>query len=131
MPALAPITVDDRQSTPVAHTFVPFGEDKNGVVSLIESNGVPIGDNKLTVSLSKGPSKQKVTVRLSLPVVVDETINGVASPKVVRTAYADLNLSFDSTSSSAERKDLIGLMSNLLAGNTSIDGVAVDLEKLY
>lgn len=133
MPAFTTITVNDREDTPVAHTFDPRNE-ANGVYFLKESDGTPIGDNVISVSTRQSGNKYKSRVRLTMPVVVDETINGVVVPKVIRTAYADLNFTFADTSTSQERKNVLGIISNLLRGTANVslmDGILVDLNGAY
>lgn len=126
---IASIAVLDRKPTPATHTFVPA--DTNGIAAWKETAGTPIGDNSLTVQLRKTPGKIKPRVRLSMPVVVNEDIGGVIVPKVVRAAYADINLTFDSSSSEQERKDLLGILSKLFGGQAQIDGLLVNLENAY
>lgn len=132
MPALTSITVQDRESTPVDHTFIPDGEN-NGVFRFTESDGVPVGDNTLTIAKTvTGAMKRKVRLRLALPQVASEVINGVSSPKVVRTAYADLTLSFDAESTTQERENAVGILHNLLDSNsTLVNSVVTELEGLY
>jgi hypothetical protein len=132
MPALTSITINDGESTPVAHTFVPQSKTDTGLARLVESDGTPIGDNVVTVSLKRTPTKVKARLSLAMPVTVDETVNGVVSPKVVRTAYANIDFSFDPTSSLQERKNLAVLAGNALAsGDVFIDAVFHDLEGIY
>jgi hypothetical protein len=67
-----------------------------------------------------------------LPVVVTETINGVASPVVVRTAFVTLQAVFDEKSTEQERTDAIGLMSSALAtGKVLVNDALVKLEGVY
>jgi hypothetical protein len=71
-------------------------------------------------------------VTLSVPVVQTQTINGVSTPVVVRTAYADVNFTFDATSTTQERKNLVGMMADALAaGKVLVNGAIVDLEGVY
>lgn len=131
MPSFATITVDDREDTPVAHVFTPTSID-NGVGTFHERDGVPIGDNKLTLSARKAGSKYKTRLVLSIPVMVTETINGVDSYKVVRTAFADVNFTFDESSSDQERENVMGIVANALAsGQSTVIGVLQDLEGLH
>lgn len=133
MPSFASITVNDGEDTPVSHTFLPSTIDpKTGVAKLKESDGTPIGDNIVTMSLRETDQYYKGRLLLAMPVVVTETINGVNVPKVSRTAYADLNLSFDKTSTTQERDNVLILLSNMFAGGvTMVDGTFRDLEGIY
>lgn len=135
MPTPTDIVISDGESTPVAHTFEPELRDGNGVFHFAEKDGVPIGDNKFTVLL-KSPQNRGDLYRgklvLSLPTVVTETINGVDSPKIARTAYVEVGFRFSDESTTQERKNAIRLMSDALAGTSSLlDDVVVDLKGLY
>lgn len=97
MPLLQTTVLADRETTPVNHTFVPRDvKDGRGVV--VNSTGVPIGDERLTVAMKEATSRYNGEVKLVLPVVQNETINGVVRPTVVRTAYVTMNFSFDKSS---------------------------------
>lgn len=135
MTARANLVVNDRNSTPVAHTFSPDGDDTNGVAVFSEKTGVPAGNPKFTASLVVSPQtgKRKATLRLTVPVVQTQTINGIATPVIVRTAYVELNATFDGLSVEQERKDAIGLMYNAMAptGQTMIDSLLTKLEDIW
>ena len=131
MPQLAPLVLKDRQATPVSHTFVP--EDiSSGVGALVESTGVPIGDRRVTIAMKRTPDRRKPEFRLSVPVVQDQTINGITQPTVVRTAYVDIKFNFDATSSEQERKDVVGMAEEALkAATTLCNDVFVKLQGGY
>lgn len=132
MPARANVVINDRAATPVAHTFTPDGDDANGVHVFTEKTGVPAGDARLTASLRNTNGKYRPSLRLTLPVVQTQTINGVSSPVVVRTAYVELNCTFDALSTLQERKDAIGLMANSLASSqTMLDPFLTQLADIY
>lgn len=132
MAQLQSLVVADGQATPVNVTFVPKDIDKNGVARLKSSNGVPIGDKMFTFSLRQTGTKYKGRITLALPVVVNETINGVVVPVVTRTSYMDVNVTFADTSSVQERKDTLALMGNALkSANALITSTFVDLEGIY
>ena len=131
MPSFQSLTVNDRATTPVAHTFVPRSLE-GGVGTLVEVNGTPIGERMFTISLRKVGPKYKGRLVLKNPVVVNETINGVVVPKVARTAFASLDLSFDESSSEQERKDTVGLLANSLAAAVVVvNDSFTKLEGLY
>lgn len=109
MPQLQNLVLTDRASTPVAHTFVPRDIREN-VGTVVESSGVPIGDARFTISTVRTPQgKCKSRVQFTVPVVQTQTINGVSTPVVVRTAYVDATFTFDATSTEQERKDVVGM----------------------
>lgn len=132
MPSLTTISVVDRETTPVTHTYTP-GAPKGDVYTWTESDGVPIGDNKLSVSSTKtGSGTYKVRIRMADPVVVTETINGVDRSKVERTAYTSLEFTFGSDSTTQERSNLVGKLADLLASDqTFMTAVMEDLEGIY
>lgn len=132
MPQLVPLVLKDGKATPVDHTFIPR-EIAGGVSTLVESTGTPIGERRLTLSQNRTTSgRVKVIARLVIPVVQDAVVNGISKPTIVRTSYADVTLSFDSGSSTAEREDTVALIRSLLANEqTMVQAFAVDLEGLY
>lgn len=132
MPQLTSLAIDDRETTPVTHTFVPRSLE-NGVALFVETDGTPIGDSSVTVSMRKsGLDKFKARIVLAVPVVVDETINGVVDPKVARVGYADVTFTFASKSSLQERKNVVGMLADALAADqTFIDSVCTGLEGIY
>lgn len=132
MPQLQNLVLTDRKATPVAHTFTPF-DIKNGVGTVVEQTGVPVGNNRFTVSLRRtGNTRYKAQLQLVMPVTQNETINGIVTPKVVRTAYADVSFTFDATSSDQERKDLVGMLqSSLDAAKVLVNDTVVNLQGVY
>lgn len=131
MPSFDTITVLDGESTPVSHEFKPRGKDAQGVTRYNESDGVPIGDNQLSVSLRNSAGKYRAKFVLAIPVTVDETINGVSVPKVTRTAYCNVEFNFSEASTTQERTNIVRMASNLLAGEATSDAVLIDLEDVY
>lgn len=114
MPQLQSVSLTDRTPvTPVNRVFVPR-DIVNGVGSCVFNAGVPIGEQRITVSMKKTGTRFKGELRLTLPVVATETINGVSAPKVVRTAYVNVSVSFDEKSTQQERDDAMGLAANSL-----------------
>jgi len=131
MPDLQSIAVNDRESTPITHTFTPRSKE-NGVGITGESSGVPVGENTLSVSMRKVGSKYKGRLRIVMPVVVTQTIDSVDSPLVTRTAYADLQVTFDESSSTQERDNLIGMLADSLGtAKTLVNDSLVELEGVY
>lgn len=131
MPQLQVLTLTDRQSTPVVHTFNPENISQN-VASVVENKDVPIGNPRLSISLRQTAKAYKATMKLVVPVVAASTINGVSTPVVVRTAYATLEFEFDKTSTEAERNNFVGMLQNSLdKSKTLTDGVLVKLEGVF
>lgn len=132
MAARGNLVINDRAATPVAHTYTPDGDDANGVHVYSEKTSVPVGNPRYTASLRTSNGKFRPTVKLSVPVVQTQTINGVASPVVVRTAYAEVNFTFDGLSSEQERADCVGLLVNSLAASqTQLNDMIVKLSDIW
>lgn len=133
MPQLQNVILTDRTPvTPVDLTFVPRDIDAKGVGTVVKTAGTPIGEKRLTVSMKKSGARYHGEVRLALPVVATETINGVDRPIVVRTAFITLNAVFDEKSTEQERTDAVGLMASALAtGKVLVNDALVKLEGVY
>jgi hypothetical protein len=128
MPQLAAIVLTDGTDN---HSFNPKGVDNSGVATLVKSTGVPIADKRLTIARSRtSAGREKVTAKLTIPIVQDVVVAGVTRPTPVRTAYADITLSFDAASSTVERNDVREMLKSLL-GTTAIASIVDDLETLY
>jgi|SwirhirootsSR2_FD_contig_123_13750_length_4035_multi_15_in_0_out_0_2 hypothetical protein len=110
------------------HTFSPR-DIVNGVATLVNSSGVPVGDKTVSYAITRtsGANRRKVTLKVALPIVQDTTVGGVTRPQVVRTAYADVTMTFDQTSSTAERQDALAYLSSLLANTNQIQPLVEDL----
>lgn len=132
MSARSNLVINDRATTPVAHTFSPDGDDANGVHVFSEKTSVPAGNPRYTASLRQSNGKYRPTLKLAVPVVQTQTINGVSSPVVVRTAYIEVSATFDALSSEQERADCVGLMYNsMAAAQTQVNDLLVKLSDIY
>lgn len=132
MSARTNLVINDRAATPVAHTYTPDGDDANDVHLFSEKTGVPAGNPRFSARLVTSKGKYRPSLRLQIPVVQTQTINGVSSPVIVRTAYAEVNFTFDSLSLDQERKDCVGLLANALASTqTQINDLVVNLSDIY
>lgn len=133
MAARTSLTVKDRTSpTPVDHIFTPDGDDPNGVHVFTEKTGVPAGYPRFTAQLRFSKGKYRPTLRLAVPIVQTQTINGVSAPVIVRTSYVELSATFDALSTTQERADAIGQMTNsLAAAQVMINDLLVNLSDIY
>lgn len=132
MPQLQSIVLTDRTpTTPANLTFVP--RDINaGIGTVVNNAGVSVGEKKLRVSLLERNGKMRGEVRLDLPVVATETINGISVPKVVRTISLSLVMQSDKTATEQERNDAVGLMASALAsGKVLVNDALVKNEGVY
>lgn len=132
MPQLTTLVLKDRASPAVDHSFTPRGIE-SGVAEVTESNGVPINSNRVTISLKRtAQGKFKPTLRYQFPVVQNLVINGITTPTVVRTAFCELNFSFDEMSTTEERNNAVGMvMDSLATTKTLINDTVVKLEGVY
>lgn len=132
MPQLQTLVLTDRTpTTAVDHTFQPR-DIKSGVGSVVESSGVPIGDKRFTISLRQVNSRYRAQMQLAVPVVQTQTINGVSTPVVVRTAYADVTFTFDNASTEQERTNLVGMLQSSLAeSKVLVNDTVVKLQGVY
>ena len=132
MPQLQTLVLKDRTTpTPVDHTFTPR-DIKSGVGAVVETSGVPVGDGRYTISLRQVNNRYKAQIQIAIPVVQNETINGIVTPKAVRTAYADLTFTFDSTSTEQERTNIVGMLADSLAtSKVLVHDTVVKLQGVY
>lgn len=131
MPQLQNLVLTDREATPVNHTFTPRDIVSN-VGAVVESSGVPVGDNRFTISLRQVNNRYKATIQLSVPVVQNQTINGITTPVVVRTAFADLTFTFDAQSTTQERTNFVGMLQSAMAPTKALfHDTVVGLQGVY
>lgn len=132
MPQLQSIVLTDRTpTTPVNLTFSPR-DIIQGAGTVVNNGGVPIGEKKLSVSLKEVQGKMRGEVRLTLPVVVTETVNGVSAPKIARAITISLVMISDKTSTEQERNDAVGMFSSALAtGKVLVNDALVKNEGVY
>lgn len=132
MPQLQTAVLKDRQATPVNHTFTPRNI-VGGVGELVETQGVPIGENRFTISQRKTANgRYKAVIKLAIPEVANQIINGVDTPVIVRTAFVELSTDFASSSSLQERNNAIGMMQSALnPAVVLVNDTLVNLEGIY
>ena len=132
MPQLQNVVLKDRASTPVDHTFTPRNIE-NGVGETVESQGVPVGENRFTIGLRRTTSgRYRGEARLVLPQVQSQVVNGVTTPVVVRTAYATVVFDFAATSTEAERNNAVGMVQSSLAATVPlVNDTFVKLQGVY
>lgn len=129
MPQIAPVVVNNGTAD---LTFSPRGQDGAGVTTFAHSSGVPIADKRITIQRSRtaNSGREKVTLKATVPVVVEALENGVAGLAPVRTAYCDVSFTFDKSSTEAERTALRSMVADLL-GAPVVGALVDDLEYLY
>lgn len=132
MPQLQNLVLKDRAATPVDHTFTPR-DIVNGLGTVVETTGVPLGEKRFQIALNRTASgRYKAVIKMALPVVADQTINGVVTPTIVRTSFIDCTFTFDSGSSEQERKDAVGMfMSAFDPTKVLVNDTIVKLQGVY
>jgi hypothetical protein len=131
MPQLQTLVLTDRAATPVDHTFTPR-DIANGVGTVVEQSGVPIGESRLQISLTKtGSGRYKAVMKLAVPTTYTDP-SGAYPTQVLRTAYADLTFTFDATSTEQERKNIAGMLASALdSSKTLVNDTVVKLQGVY
>lgn len=135
MAAFQNVVLTDRAATPVNHTFVPAGWDIKDVAAFVESasGGVPEGSSRLTASVRKTPSgNYKVVLKLDVPVLVTEVINGVSVNKVDLVNRAEISFALSGRSTTAQRANLAGMSESALKSTQAlINDMIVNLASVY
>lgn len=133
MSEAASFSVDDREDTPVSHTFTPNGFDRNNPLAFFKNaGGTIVEDEKFSISWRETQSNRIVRCVLAIPTVVTETINGVDRETLERTARADVTFTFALSSTEDERDNVVGLLTNMLASaNSVINDTVVGTEALW
>jgi hypothetical protein len=131
MPQLQQLVLTDRAATPVAHTFTPVDIQQNvGTVS--ERTGSPVADPIYSISNRRSGDNFKVTIKMSVPVVQNETINGITRPIVVRSAYVQATFTFSKDSTEEERDNVVGMFADSFGtGKALVNDTLVKLEGVY
>lgn len=139
MSAIAPIAIVDGQGTPVTHTYNPIQAVDPATYSRNGDTAVPIvGQESVLLSLKMGASASEAVNRakMTLRIPVLETPDGgtssgyVAPPKVAYYLQATVDLFLPNRCTSAQRKDLRILLSNLLL-NSQVVSLVDTMERPY
>lgn len=107
MGQLAPIVLNDGTTN---LTFKPSGISPDGIAKLVSGNGVIVGDKSLTIGARLNSQRRKVTVKLDLPTVTNETVNGISQPKQIRKAYVRVDTDFSTLATTSEREEAVNLI---------------------
>lgn len=138
MSAIAALTLNDGQATPVAHTFSPVRIDQNGVASWADRvGGIALGYPVVSFSMrvpSKTSRVYKLTAKIVAPVLeVTSPATSTGIQPAPTKAY-DLTFTCDfilpERSTLAQRKDLLAYAKNYLA-NAVMTSAVSDFESIY
>lgn len=114
----------------VIRTFSPR-DIVGGVATFVHSTGVPIADERLTLTQSRTPQgRTKTKLSGVFPIVQDVVVAGISRPTVVRTTYVDLTVTAENTASIAERDDAISVMRSFVDSDAGFNAIT-KLENLY
>lgn len=130
MPAIQNLVLKDHAN--VDHTYVPR-DIVGGVATVAETSGVPYGNALFSISTSQtAGGAYKVKSRMSKPVLVNETVNGVTKSTVLRTARFEGVFTFDPSSTESERANFVCEMASAFAEDKPLVwGCAVNLQGIY
>lgn len=134
MGAIATITVAD--ATPTNHDFVPTAVGADGVARWNERSAtVPAGFWPLSLHLrppvpGATSPMYKATLAVAVPVMVTETINGVARSTTEYTNRAEVTFLIHANSVLADRQHLNAILRNLL-NHASVKDVVESLNTVY
>lgn len=111
-------------------TFLPHEITSQNVARLRTNADTVIGAEELSVQGRDAVNNRRVTVKVTLPVVQNEVINGITTPKVVRQQIATVELSLPKTSVKGDRTRARNLIASALS-NALIAAVIDSNESLY
>lgn len=138
MTAIAALTLNDGQASPVAHTFNPVNIDSAGVAKWADRvGGIALGYPVITMSVrnpTAGNRNYKLTIKVVTPVLeITSPSTGTGIQPAPTKAY-DLTsvteIVLPERSTLAQRKDLIAFHRNLFA-NAVVTNAVQDFESIY
>jgi len=129
MPAIAALSINDGQSTPVAHTFNPVSTNGAKAQWADRSPSIPAGFRTLSHEIA-GPNGSRTVHRITMGYMIPTvaTVNSVDT--VVRYSSAQVILNIHPESTLQERKDLLAYVANSL-GLASVKTSVENLEPYY
>lgn len=129
MPAIAALSINDGQSTPVAHSFAPVTTDGSLAKWADRSPTIPAGFRTISHEVA-GPAGNRTTykVQLGFMIPVVATVNGV--DQVIRYDSGVITLNVHPDSTLQQRKDLRAYMVNTMQ-NSSVVSSIENLEPFY
>jgi len=129
MPAIAALSINDGQTTPVAHSFSPVTTDGSIAKWADRSPTIPSGFRTISYEVAP-PSGSRVTNKLQMglmnPTVA--TVNSV--DQVVRYSSAQVTLNIHPDATLQERKDLLAYLVNFFQ-NASVKTSVENIEPFY
>lgn len=127
MAQILPIILNDGTADV---TYSPYEVDASGVARLRTASDTVIGTSELSVSGRTATANRRVVVKLQIPTVQNEIVNGITIPKVVRMEIGKIELSLPITSTKAERTSIRNQLADALK-NVLVAAVIDNNENLY
>lgn len=124
MAAVAPITINNGEATPVAKTFNPAAVMSELVRYQDRSSGIVLGFPEISIGnrLPTKDSSYKVTAKIKIPVLEQtsaSTATGIQpAPTLAYTMLGTIELVMPARSTLQNRKDLFAFVKNFLANAT-------------
>nr|QDH87892.1 MAG: hypothetical protein H2RhizoLitter493524_000002 [Leviviridae sp.] len=140
MTAIAAVTINDGQATPVAHTFSPVNIDQAGVAKWADrSSGIALGFPALSFSQKtpnpKGARNYKMSIKVVLPVLEvtsPSTSTGIQpAPTKAYDLIATVDFTLPERSTLAQRNDLLAYVKNFLANAAVVTPAVQNFESVY
>lgn len=107
-------SVNDAETTPVAHAFVPNGTIVQGSERIStwrnSAQGRPLGQEEVVTAYVRRKANQSYIQKVSMTLPVVATVNGVST--VVRTLRGYYVLEADPGSTEQERKNLRSMLAS-------------------
>lgn len=117
MSALTNVTLNDGTADVV---FSPISHE-GGVAVVAAPSDTLVGRKTFSASTRQSPTRRKVTYKGNYPIVVTETVNGVASPSAARNNYFSCEFDLDARTTTAERiafrKTMVSALNSALFGD--------------
>lgn len=129
MPAIAALSINDGQASPVAHSFAPVTTDGSVAKWADRSPTIPSGFRTISYEVAP-PSGSRTTNKLQMglmnPTVA--TVNSV--DQVVRYSSAQVTLNIHPDATLQERKDLLAYLVNFFT-NATVKTSVENIEPFY
>jgi hypothetical protein len=132
MPAITSFTINDRESTPVAHTFEPVSFD--GVKAVFAENGASAIADKVISLISRTTTGgyRKVSAKVAVPTVSVDSSSGVDISTLLRKAHVTVECTFAEDATDQEMKNAVAFAAGIISeSNTLLDPVLTERENLY
>lgn len=130
MPAFTPISVNDGQTTPVAHVFDLTSNGGGRAVMHNRAAPTLASQENLTVEVKQPSGKAgayRATISVGVPVTSTD-VNGRVTIAHISSGKVEFN--FAQSSARTERKDIVAMIRNALQ-NALIEEAILDVEPFY